>query len=32
VLDLKPYQSSYRVEDYKIPEWHTKLLEKVRRI
>ena len=32
VLDLKPYQSSYRVEDYKIPEWHTKLLEKARRI
>ena len=28
LLDLKPYQSSYRVEDYKIPEWHKKLLEK----
>jgi len=28
VLDLKPYQSSYHVENYKIAEWHTKLLEK----
>jgi tRNA (adenine37-N6)-methyltransferase len=31
VLDIKPYQSSYRVEDYKLPGWLTKLLEKVGR-
>ncbi len=28
VLDIKPYQSSYRVEEYKLPDWHTKLLKK----
>jgi len=28
VLDIKPYQSSYRVKDYEVPEWYTKLLEK----
>jgi tRNA (adenine37-N6)-methyltransferase len=32
VLDLKPYQSSYRVENYRIPEWQTKLLEKAGRV
>ncbi len=29
VLDIKPYQSNYRVEEYRLPEWRTKLLEKV---
>jgi tRNA (adenine37-N6)-methyltransferase len=28
VLDLKPYQSSYRIEGYKVPDWHEKLLRK----
>lgn len=28
VLDIKPYQMSYRIENYKLPEWHMKLLEK----
>ena len=32
VLDIKPYQSSYRVEDYKLPEWLTILLEKAGRV
>ena len=27
VLDIKPYQSGYRVEDYKLPGWHTGLLK-----
>ncbi len=31
VLDIKPYQSNYRVEEYKLPEWRTKLLEKTGR-
>ena len=25
VLDIKPYQSGYRVDEYKLPEWNTKL-------
>ena len=28
VLDVKPYQSSYRTESYKVPEWHERLLRK----
>lgn len=28
VLDIKPYQTSYRVQDFTLPTWHTKLLEK----
>lgn len=28
VLDIKPYQGSYRVEQYGLPQWHTKLLER----
>jgi tRNA-Thr(GGU) m(6)t(6)A37 methyltransferase TsaA len=28
VLDIKPYQSTYRVEEYKLPEWHSELLKK----
>ena len=27
VLDIKPYQSIYRVDQYKLPEWHTRLQE-----
>jgi tRNA (Thr-GGU) A37 N-methylase len=26
VLDIKPYQDSYRVDDYKLPEWPARLL------
>ncbi len=26
VLDIKPYQDSYRVDDYKMPEWPARLL------
>ena len=26
VLDIKPYQSSYRVDSYTVPEWHSKLI------
>ena len=32
VLDVKPYQGSYRVEAYGLPEWHTRLLEKAGRV
>ncbi len=28
VLDLKPYQSSYRADSYKVPDWHERLLRK----
>lgn len=28
VLDIKPYQSSYRVDNYELPPWHKKLAEK----
>ena len=28
VLDIKPYQTGYRAENYTLPQWHTKLLEK----
>jgi tRNA-Thr(GGU) m(6)t(6)A37 methyltransferase TsaA len=28
VLDIKPYQSSYRTESYKVPDWHKKLLRR----
>lgn len=28
VLDIKPYQRSYRVESYRVPEWHERLLRK----
>jgi tRNA-Thr(GGU) m(6)t(6)A37 methyltransferase TsaA len=31
VLDIKPYQSNYRVDEYELPEWRKKLLEKVGR-
>lgn len=27
VLDLKPYQESYRVDDYRLPEWPARLLK-----
>jgi tRNA (adenine37-N6)-methyltransferase len=32
VLDIKPYQTSYVVKEFKLPEWHTKLLEKTGRV
>jgi len=25
ILDIKPYQASYRTENFRIPQWHTKL-------
>jgi tRNA (adenine37-N6)-methyltransferase len=28
VLDIKPYQSSYRTEGYRVPKWHERLLKK----
>jgi tRNA-Thr(GGU) m(6)t(6)A37 methyltransferase TsaA len=28
VLDVKPYQSSYRTENYRVPDWHERLLKK----
>ncbi len=31
VIDIKPYKSSYRVESYSLPEWLTRLHEKVGR-
>ena len=32
VLDMKPYQSSYRTDSYKVPEWHARLLRKAGRV
>jgi tRNA (Thr-GGU) A37 N-methylase len=32
VLDIKPYQSSYRNKGYKVPEWHERLLRKAGRV
>jgi tRNA-Thr(GGU) m(6)t(6)A37 methyltransferase TsaA len=32
VLDIKPYQSSYRTEDYDVPDWHERLLRKTGRV
>ena len=32
VLDIKPYQSTYRTERYRIPRWHERLLRKAGRI
>jgi len=29
VLDAKPYRSNYRVEDYELPEWYRRILERV---
>ena len=28
VLDIKPYQASYRIDKYELPSWHKKLAEK----
>ena len=28
VLDIKPYQASYKAENYKLPSWHARLAEK----
>ena len=32
VLDLKPYQSSYRTESYRVPDWHERLLRRAGRV
>ncbi len=32
VLDIKPYQSSYRTENYGVPHWHESLLRKAGRV
>lgn len=32
VLDIKPYESGYRTEAYKVPEWHEVLLRKAGRV
>jgi tRNA-Thr(GGU) m(6)t(6)A37 methyltransferase TsaA len=29
VLDVKPYRGNYRAEDYDVPEWYRKILDKV---
>jgi tRNA-Thr(GGU) m(6)t(6)A37 methyltransferase TsaA len=29
VLDLKPYRSDYRAEEYALPEWYRRILERV---
>ena len=28
VLDIKPYQSIYRTNQYKLPDWHIRLQER----
>lgn len=28
VLDIKPYQNSYRAARYRVPEWHRRILKK----
>lgn len=32
VVDIKPYQSSYRTESYRVPDWHERLLRKAGRV
>jgi tRNA (adenine37-N6)-methyltransferase len=32
VLDVKPYQSSYRIKEYKVPDWNERLLTKAGRV
>jgi tRNA-Thr(GGU) m(6)t(6)A37 methyltransferase TsaA len=32
VLDIKPYQSSYRTKVFKVPDWHARLLRKAGRV
>jgi len=32
VLDIKPYQQSYRTDEYNLPEWHRRISEKVGRV
>lgn len=29
VLDIKPYQSGYRVDSYSVPEWHSSLHDRL---
>ncbi len=28
ILDLKPYQSSYRADNFSLPDWHSRLLKR----
>jgi tRNA (adenine37-N6)-methyltransferase len=32
ILDIKPYQLSYRVDKYTLPDWHNRLSEKAGRV
>jgi tRNA-Thr(GGU) m(6)t(6)A37 methyltransferase TsaA len=32
VLDIKPYQNSYRVDEFQLPEWHLNLLKRAGRV
>jgi tRNA (adenine37-N6)-methyltransferase len=32
VLDIKPYQTNYRVDSFTLPDWHKKILEKAGRV
>jgi len=29
VLDIKPYRKNYRAEDYEVPEWYRKILDRL---
>lgn len=31
VIDIKPYQSGYRVDEYKVPDWHEQLSKRIGR-
>jgi len=32
VLDVKPYQDIYRTDNYRLPDWHERLLKKAGRV
>jgi tRNA-Thr(GGU) m(6)t(6)A37 methyltransferase TsaA len=32
VLDIKPYQLSYRAKTYRVPDWHARILRKAGRV
>jgi len=32
IIDIKPYQSTYRAEEFSLPEWHRKLLKKAGKV
>jgi tRNA (adenine37-N6)-methyltransferase len=32
ILDIKPYQKSYRVDTYTLPDWHLRILEEAGRV